>query len=211
MDSEWYGNTNIKQRRFMKKILILFLLFTSTICLGQNHWFKVVNTIYNINERVSILILERNDSLFHVVSNIDEQKHPRKRNKNIRYAKKLISSLAPIDPEMKCLNDGDLILVNLKIVYPDSVFNVSGFTGNTEVFWNYNTKISVSKSKSDIFHNALYYAEEIKGQLIPKRCEFTSLRELIYDEEKNGKTAYEIAMLFKVELKIVEEILSQKH
>ena len=98
MDSEWYGNTNIKQRRFMKKILILFLLFTSTICLGQNHWFKVVNTIYNINERVSILILERNDSLFHVVSNIDEQKHPRKRNKNIRVCV-LRHRIAPEYPE----------------------------------------------------------------------------------------------------------------
>ena len=58
----------------MKKILIILLFLVSvTLCFGQNSWFKVVSSIYYANEGISMLILERNDSLFQVVGNKAEK------------------------------------------------------------------------------------------------------------------------------------------
>lgn len=192
----------------MKKNLIIILLFSVsvTLCFGQNRWFKVVSSIYYANEGISMLILERNDSLFQVVGDkaLKDNFDSMQQFSDSKMFRKYLQRLE--HKNMIRLSQDATIFVNLNKIHPskDVMPNLSV---KSNIIWNNNLIISVS----DLFHNALYYAEEIKGQLIPKRCELTSLRELIYDEEKNGKTAYEIAMLFKVELKIVEEILSQKH
>lgn len=192
----------------MKKILIIILLFSVsvTLCFGQNRWFKVVSSIYYANEGISMLILERNDSLFQVVGDkaLKDNFASIQQFSDSRKFRKYLQRLE--QNNMIRLSQDAIIFVNLNKIHPSNDV-MPNLSVKSNIIWNNNLIISVS----DLFHNALYYAEEIKGQFIPKRCELTSLKELIYDEEKNEKTAYEIAMLFKVELKIVEEILSQKH
>lgn len=189
----------------MKKKLIIILLLFVTLCLGQNRCFKVVSSIYYINDGISMLILERNDSLFQVIGdkalkdNFDSMHHFSDGRTFHKYLRRLEQD------NMISLSQNAIIFVNLNKIHPSTDI-MPNLSVKSNIIWNNNIIISAS----DIFHNSLYFAEEIKGQLIPKKYEFTYLKELIKDEKEKGKTAPEIAKALNVDLKVVEEILSSK-